>query len=1074
LFPANFSFIIPTKVVKLFVFTTLELLKLLQPRFWNALFLCFFFLFSTQYISAEVFPVKTYTTADGLLRDNIYKIKQDSRGFIWFLMQGGISRFDGYAFTNYTMDDGLPSLNVNELLETNAGTIWISTNVGLVKFNPKGIRQKFDKKIPTNPDSMFQVFAPSEVKSENQFGSIIEDKNKILWASTTSGLLKIEIENGQPIFSKTEINFATTSLLNDSKGNLWVGTWEKGLFLITPDGNISQFTENQGLPQIADKRLVTISAFLEDQAGRIWIGGRNTDGICRLVQNPQTNQNIVENYYTQKDGLSNAWVNSLSQSADRTIWIPTVEKLTQLKGFNEQGKPNFRILDDKNGLTDKEVNDFLEDRDGNFWIATSDGVKKISKYGFTKFDENDGLPLNATFAAFFDTNGGEIVGADHPNERNISVFRNGKFTYVKPNYPPEIEYWGWGANAVLQTHDGEWWITVGSSDGQRKKYGSNWINTPLLVRFPKVDNIEDLAKIQPKKIYRISDIPNTLQTMQLYEDKRSDIWIMALGNGDFLYRWDRKTDSFIDYRETLAMNDGWFGNFAEDNSGNLWIAGSVSSKSNPGEIIRLLRYKDGKFQVIQIKENFEGSIRNLFVDSKGSLWVATTRYGLARLDDVNAETPQFVFYGTAEGLSDNLISTITEDKFGRIYAGSGRGIDQVNLETKEVKHFNSNDGLPGGDVNLSKTDKTGAIWFGSPMGIAKFVPEADKPRQPPNIFISGLRVAGDSQKISELGESILPDAEFTADKNNLAINYLGLGASLGEDLKYQYQLSDENSEWITTNERTLNFANLSAGDYKFAVRAITSDGLISPNPATFSFKILRPIYLRWWFLVLASLIVGLAIRQLYRVRVRRLLEIERTRTRIATDLHDDIGSDLSKISLLSEVVKMQMKNGNEENNRLLTTIAETSRKSVDSMRDIVWAINPSRDSFNDLVKKMRLFAEESLVEKNIKLIFNAPNDNQKLKLSMDTRRELYLIFKEAVNNAAKYSNCSQVEINFSIIGKEISLNIKDNGKGFNVSQEFDGNGLNNMKRRCENLKGKFELTSSQAHGTNISANFPQV
>ncbi len=1042
--------------------------RLSPPKYFLGVIFCCLLMFQNSF--AEVFPVKTYATADGLLRNEVTKIKQDSRGFIWFLMQGGMSRFDGYSFTNYTLDDGLPSPNIGDFLETKDGTIWISSVDGLIKFNPKGIRQKFDKQNPANPDSMFQVFAPSEVKSENIFISVIEDANKTLWASTENGILKIELKDGQPIFTKTEIDFPTTSLLNDSKGNLWVGTLEKGLFKLTPDGNILQFTDKQGLPQIADKMLISIYTILEDKDGRIWIGGRNTEGICRLVENPQPNQNIVENFYTKKDGLSDARINSLSQSSDGAIWISTVEKLTQLKGFNDQGNPNFRILDSKNGLTDKGVNDFLEDRDGIFWIATSDGVKKISKQGFTKYDENDGLPLNASFASFFEINEGEFVGTDHPNERNISVFRNGKFTYIKPNYPQEIEYWGWGANAVLQTQDGDWWITVGSSPEQQKKYGANWAKAPVLVRFPKVDNIEDLAKTQPKKIYRTSDFPNTLQTMQLYEDKRGDIWIMALGNADFLYRWDRKSDSFVDYRDSLDMNAGWFGDFVEDTSGNLWIGGSVNRKSNPSEIIRLLRYKDGKFQAIQIKENFEGSLRNLFVDSKGSLWVATTRYGLARLDDVNAETPQFVFFGTTDGLSDNLVNTITEDKFGRIYTGSGRGIDQINFETKQVKHFTVNDGLPSGEINLSKTDKTGAIWFGSPTGIAKFIPEADKPRQPPNIFISGLRVAGNSQKISELGETVLPDAEFTADKNNLTIDYLGLGASLGEDLKYQYQLGDENNEWITTKERTLNFANLSAGDYKFAVRAITSDGLISQNPATFSFKILRPIYLRWWFITLATLLIGFAIYQFYLFRIRRLLEIERTRTRIATDLHDDIGSDLSKISLLSEVVKMQMINGNEDSNRLLTTIAETSRKSVDSMRDIVWAINPNRDSLNDLVKKMRQFAEENLVEKNIKLIFNAPS--QKLKLSMDTRRELYLIFKEAVNNAAKYSNCSQVEINFAINGKEISLNIKDNGIGFDTSKDFDGNGLNNMKRRCKTLKGSFEIDSS--NGTKISVMLPQI
>lgn len=1033
----------------------------------------FFCLFSAVSNFAEVFPVKTYTTADGLLRDEVDVIRQDSRGFLWFCMQGGVSRYDGYTFTNYTMDDGLPSPSVNDFIETSDGTIWLTSNEGLIKFNPSGLRQKFDKNNAANPDSMFQVFVPDLENSSKVFFTIVELEKDLLFAINEKGLIKIEIKNGQPIFSKTEFNENALSVAKDSKGNLWIGTWEKGLFLIQPDGKVLQFTSEHGLPKYLKYPSISISTIFEDRDKRIWLGGRAAGGICRLIENPQPNQKIVDNCYTDKDGLSSDWVSSMDQTSDGTIWISTVIKLTQLNGFDETGKPNFRILEQSNGITDKATDDVLEDRDGNVWIATTDGVKNISRQGFTRYEVKDGLSTTTNFSSIFETNEGEVIVTDHPNERNINVFRNGKFISIKPNYTPEIDYWGWGGkHAILQTRNGEWWVITGSSAAFQNKYGLKHPDSPILIRFPSVNNPEDLAKVQPKEIYHTADVPNVIQTFQIYEDRNQDIWIMAFGDAAFLYRWERKTDKFIDYSESLDLQVNFFQTFAEDKSGNLWIGGSVSRKSNPNEFIRLLRYKDNKFQVIQIREDFQGAVYDLLVDVKGRLWAATTRDGLLRLDDVNAENPTFISYGTAQGLSDNQILTVAEDKFGRIYAGSGRGVDQLNLETGEVRHFTTEDGLPSGGIYLSKTDETGAIWFGSITGISRFVPEADKPRQTPNIFITGLRVAGELQKISELGETDLPNSEFTADKNNLTIEYLGLGASLGEDLKYQYRLGDENSEWITTNERSLHFANLSAGDYQFAVRGITSDGLISPNPATFSFQILRPVYLRWWFLTLAALAIGLAIWRLYRVRVQRLLEIERTRTRIATDLHDDIGADLSKISLLSEVVKMQLANGNEENSRLLTKIAETSRNSVDSMRDIVWAINPSRDSLNDLVQKMRQFAEEALVEKDIKIIFNAPSDKQNLKLSMDTRRELYLIFKEAVTNASKYADCSQVEIDFEIIEKEISLQIKDNGKGFDTSQDFDGNGLKNMKRRAETLSGNFEIDSTE--GTKLSINFPQT
>jgi ligand-binding sensor domain-containing protein/two-component sensor histidine kinase len=1029
------------------------------------LFLCLVIIsiLSILPIFAEVFPIKTYTTADGLLRDDIVQVEQDSHGFIWFRMHGGLMRYDGYSFKKYTIEDGLPSPHIHWLFEANDGTMWISSPEGLVKYNPKGIPQKFDKNNPANPNAMFQVFQLEEELKGNSFGIVVQTNNDFLWADSNSGLVKIILNNGIPTFQTTEITDVLTFLFKDGANNLWAGITDKGLVKISPDEKITYFDAANGFPTTDGKTLINIQAMMEDRDKRIWIGGSMRGGICRLTENPQPDQQIIDVCYTQKDGLSSDWIYWMQQSSDGVIWISTREKVTQLLGYDRENKPIFRILGEANGLSDKVITDFEEDRDGNLWIPTQNGVKKILRQGFLKFGGDDGL-LSTSFSSMFETNKGDFAVIEHPQKTNLSIFRNGKFKTISPLFAEEVDFRDWwnsgqkGKRLISQTPNGEWFMV--SQDNK----------SPVLLRYQKIENYENLAETEPQ-IIRLPDTAKKIDKFQIFATRNNDVWLASFGGQATLYRWDSKTEKLIDYTDEADLGDGFFQAFVEDDSGNLWFGGSVSRKSDENKVIKLLRYKNGHFQNIQVKENLQGAINDLFIDSQKQLWLASTYNGILRLRDVNAENPTFASYTIAEGLSDNMIFTIAEDKFGRIYAGSGRGVNQITLDSGRIQYFSTKDGLPSGNIFLSKTDKRGAIWFASATGIARFVPTADKKRQNPNIFITGLRVAGVSQEISEQGETNLPEMKFVADKNNLSIDFVGLGASLGENLNYQYRLGDENTEWLTTNERTLNFANLSAGSYQFAVRAVTNDGLISQTPATFSFTILRPIYLRWWFLLLSGLLIGFAIYQLYRFRVDRLLEIERTRTRIATDLHDDIGADLSKISLLSEVVKMQMTNGNEENNRLLTKIAETSRNSVDSMRDIVWAINPSRDSLADLVQKMRQFAEETLVEKDIKLVFNAPNDHQTLKISMNTRRELYLIFKEAVNNASKYADCSEVKIDFIIIGKEISLQISDNGKGFNINQDFDGNGLRNMKLRVAKLNGRFEIDSLQ--GTKISVNFPQ-
>jgi len=171
---------------------------------------------------------------------------------------------------------------------------------------------------------------------------------------------------------------------------------------------------------------------------------------------------------------------------------------------------------------------------------------------------------------------------------------------------------------------------------------------------------------------------------------------------------------------------------------------------------------------------------------------------------------------------------------------------------------------------------------------------------------------------------------------------------------------------------------------------------------------------------------------------------------------------------------MQSAGANEENNRLLDSIAAASRESVASMSDIVWAINPERDSVLDMIQRMRQFAEETLSEKAIRLKFNAPEESAQLKLSMDTRRELFLIFKESVNNAVKYAYCSRVEADFRVASGEIFLEINDDGRGFDASGESHGNGLTNMKSRAEKLNGKFEIVSEIGKGTTMKVRIPQI
>jgi signal transduction histidine kinase len=250
------------------------------------------------------------------------------------------------------------------------------------------------------------------------------------------------------------------------------------------------------------------------------------------------------------------------------------------------------------------------------------------------------------------------------------------------------------------------------------------------------------------------------------------------------------------------------------------------------------------------------------------------------------------------------------------------------------------------------------------------------------------------------------------------------------------------------------------------VQAVNTDGDISRMPAVVAFTIRPPIWQSWWFIATTMGLIGLGLYGLYRYRLTRLIELERVRTRIAADLHDDIGSSLSQIAIISEVLHKQVQPQEQSIARNLSLMARVSREAVDSMSDIVWAINPQRDHFRDLARRMRRFASETFPARNIEFTFNGPGE-QDVKLGADVRRHVFLIFKESVNNIVRHAGCTTVEVEVKVEGAWLILKIADNGKGLDGARLGEGNGLVSMRKRAHILGGELDVTSAEGVGTTI-------
>jgi signal transduction histidine kinase len=467
------------------------------------------------------------------------------------------------------------------------------------------------------------------------------------------------------------------------------------------------------------------------------------------------------------------------------------------------------------------------------------------------------------------------------------------------------------------------------------------------------------------------------------------------------------------------------------------------------------------------------AIQALHFDGAGRLWIGSVEKGVTRVDDPASERPRFRSYGVAEGLSSNHIWCMAEDRFGRIYLGTGSGVDRLDPATGSIRHYKTSEGLASGAVRAAYRDRTGALWFATNSGISRLIPVPDASSPAPVILISALRVMGAPLPISELGETRIAGLNLPASRNGVEVEFFGFDFSPNTRHRYQYKLDGTDYNWSPpSEERSVNFAKLAAGSYRVLVRAVNRDGLSSLQPATLEFSVMSPLWARWWFLAAMALTVGAGAYGAFRYRVVQLMKLERVRARISADLHDDIGASLSQIVVLSEVARAHLDDVHPAAVGTLAEITTISREVMDSMGDMVWVINPRYDHLNDLVARIRRFAGDILGSRDIGLQFQGPDAAEDPMLSAEVRRHFLLIAKEAVTNIARHSGATEARIDFELHPRCLKLRVSDNGHGFDDAACQHGNGLANIRRRAAWLGGCAELHAAPGEATVITVIAP--
>jgi signal transduction histidine kinase len=508
--------------------------------------------------------------------------------------------------------------------------------------------------------------------------------------------------------------------------------------------------------------------------------------------------------------------------------------------------------------------------------------------------------------------------------------------------------------------------------------------------------------------------------------------------------------------------------FAEDQHGNVWIGFWRGG---------LYRYDGHGFQRFQQSDGVpRGTISSLLVDRAGRLWIASNSSGLGVVGDPRELRWRVEVYNQARGLSSNAIRCTVEDNQGRIYVATRRGVDRVDPKTGHIRHFTSADGLAHGVIVSAIRDKNGALWFATTQGLSKLTVAADRAATKPRVLITDLRIGGAAYPVSQLGEGHISQLELTPSQNQLQVEFVGLDNEPGAMVRYSYKLEAADAAWSPPrSQRVVNYAALTGGKYRFLVKAVTSEGVESAAPAEVDFTVLPPIWKRWWFQALALAIAIAIVFAAHRYRVAQMVNLERMRTAIATDLHDDIGASLSQIAILSEVARVGG-NGKGRPGEPLERVATLARELVDSMGDIVWSIRSEPHGMESLIRRMREFALDLLDSQGIEFELRTPQTGEDVQLSLQARRQLFLMFKECIHNAARHSRCTRVLAELKVVDREVLLTVEDNGVGLSPGEKSPsrngGTGIPSMRRRAESLGGGMDMTSKPGEGCSVAIHVP--
>jgi signal transduction histidine kinase/ligand-binding sensor domain-containing protein len=958
-----------------------------------------------------------FTSENGLSENFVYTVYQDKKGFLWIGTHDGLNRYDGYGFKKFRHDpadsNSLPDNTIYSICEDGQGNIWMGTNAGLCKYNPStGIFNTItlNKKLK----GVEQVIPVNE-----QELMLRHERRLSLINNRTQQEISLTYKDSSGLHS---IPFSGSPVTKDQQGNIYIVKQGWGdTRILKYDPHNKWFTE-----------LITLAVpekFAKQNRGYFYIDSRNHCWLplgdlelhifnlsSSIIKKDRPFQPVriltthdIKHIFEDNEG--NTWIASNSgliyhdRASDKTHWYKQDNKITT-------------------SISSDDVQHIFQDRTGILWIATSNGLNKLNplqrKFRHLTRAQNSDNGLYNNFVLGVFPEGNQQLRIHYNISKNLHFTRY----HIRNKSFKHIAYAGYEPAAMIRE------VLV-----QNPERLTNELLRKVIATLEKTGGRSWMDKLGVK----------------IWIDDQQQLWYDP-GNFNSNPYW---------LFDTVVVDMQLYGK-------DLWIASSKGLIQFNTLTKTTVVYNAGGSGSNNISSN---NITCFVFEEDGNMWIGTKGGGLNYFD---RQKKIFNHFTQKDGLCNNSIYCMVKDDRGNIWMGTSNGMSCFDPVTREFRNYFRSDGLVNDEYNRYSACKLadGTLYMGGMNGIDYFHPDSlTGNKNIPRVQVTDFKVFN---KNIEPGKNL----SLKHKENFITLEFAAMDFSNPSGNKFTYWLEGVDPDWVLLENRNFTtYSYLKPGRYRFLVKGANSDGVWNDEPAVYHFTILPPWYQTWWFRMLTGLFVVACIVAAIRFYTNRKLEkqrvqlekqkaIELERMRISTELHDDMGGELSAIRLLSE-----MNISSISPQQQLSKISSSSGDLVQKMNEIVWALNVNNDTLQSLIAYMRRYAVKYLDDVGIECTFQQPLSIPGKEIDGAVRRNIFLLVKETLNNVVKHAGATAVNITITV-KDSLQITIQDNGRGIpdEMINNGTGNGLRNMQQRIKELKGILEIKNHK--GTTLNFNLP--